>query len=103
MSDPGAWGTGDSASVAGGVIYLGIGWWRIPTRRNFDGFVVLLATGISVAPLLMILVDPLVQKVAEGWGVAHPVHVIELVVNESRITLWWAAGVAAAYLTKDLF
>jgi hypothetical protein len=78
--------------------------WRIPARRTFDGFVVLLATGVSLAPLMMILVDPLVQKISSGiLGVSHPVHLIGIVITEARITLWWAAAVAAAYLVKDLF
>src|ERR1700738_4424789 len=103
-SDAGAWGTGDTVSAAGGVIYLVLGLWRIPARRTFEGFVVLLATGVSLAPLMMILIDPLVQKVSSGiFGVSHPVHLIEIVVTEARITLWWAAAVAAAYLVKDLF
>jgi hypothetical protein len=58
-SEPGAWGVGDTISVAGGVIYLILAWRRLPARRNFEGFTVFLATGVSLAPLILILVDRL--------------------------------------------
>jgi len=102
-SEPGAWGVGDTISVAGGVIYLILAWRRLPARRNFEGFTVFLATGVSLAPLILILVDPIVQSVSHLLGIEHPPHLIEIVVTEARITLWWASGVAAAYLVKDLF
>jgi hypothetical protein len=103
-SDSGAWGIGDTASAAGGILYLVVGLLRIPARRTFDGFVVLLATGVSLTPLIMILVDPIVQNFTMRLlGNQHPPHLIETVTSESRITLWWACAVAAAYLVKELF
>ena len=103
-TDSGAWGIADTVSAAGGVIYLFLGLWLIPARRTFDGFVVLLATGVSLAPLIMILIDPLFQKLSTRFfGFEHPVYLLQIVVTEARITLWWAAFVAAAYLVKDFF
>jgi hypothetical protein len=103
-TDAGGWGTGDTVAVAGGIIYLILGLCRLPARRTFDGFVVLLATGVSLAPLVMILIDPLFQNISTRvFGIQHPTHLIEIVVTEARITLWWASAVAAAYLVKEFF
>jgi hypothetical protein len=101
-TESGAWGFADTASAACGVLYLFFGLWLIPSRRNFDGVVVLLATGVSLAPLLMILIDPLFQKLSAHFF-GHPIYLLQIVVTEARITLWWAAFVAAAYLVKDFF
>ena len=103
-SDTGAWGAGDTISAAGGVIYLILGWYLLPARRTFEGLAVFLATGVSLAPLILILIDPLVQFIyAHVLGVEHSPHLIEIVLTEARITLWWASFMAAAYLVKDLF
>ena len=72
-SDAGAWGAGDTISAAGGVIYLILGWYLLPARRTFEGLAVFLATGVSLAPSILILIDPSVQFVyAHVLGVKHP-------------------------------
>lgn len=68
----------------------------------------LLAAGLSLAPLLLILVDPLVQAtglsngpIAESLGLKGH-SLLELVVGEGRAMLWWAAAVASVYVIRDL-
>lgn len=91
------WGTGDVVAICVGVSYLPIALWFLPARRTAEGAGLLLATGISLGPLLMILFDPFLQLTGSG------VSLLDIVVKEGRATLWWAAAVATIHLVKELF
>jgi hypothetical protein len=86
------------------VIYLPLGLWLVPARRNAEGARILVATGISLGPLLMILIDPFVHLAGlHGIQLLSGVHLLNIVIAEDRATLWWAALVATIYLLKELF
>ena len=90
------WGTGDVVAVCVGVVYLPVGLRLVPARRTAEGAGLLLATGISLGPLLMILLDPFMQLLGLS------ISLLEVVIKEGRATLWWAA-VATIHLVKELF
>jgi hypothetical protein len=79
-----------------GVLVLLSGLALTPKHRTVQAATVLLATGISLGPLLMIIIDPLAQ--AFGF---QP-RLLGLVLAEGRATLWWAAAVASLYLVRDI-
>ncbi len=65
-------------------------------HRTAQGATVVLASGISLGPLLLILADPFAAY--PGFG-----SLLKVVLAEGRATLWWAAAVAAIYVLRDLF
>jgi hypothetical protein len=103
-----AWGKGDLISIVFAVAVLVIFTAIRKKHRTGQGVTVLLAAGLSLGPLLLILLDPIVQvtglsngPIAESLGLKGR-SLLELVVGEGRTTLWWAAAVAAVYVIRDL-
>jgi hypothetical protein len=91
------WGTGDIVAICVGAIYLPLGLWLLPVRRTAEGAGLLLATGISLGPLLMIVCDPFVQVFGGSLSL------LNIVMQEGRATLWWASAVATIHLVRELF
>jgi hypothetical protein len=96
MNAPSPWGAGDLISIATGIVVLVLGLVFVERRRNFQSAAVLLGTGISLGPLLLIVFDPVAQIF--GYGTS----LLSIVLNEGRTTLWWAAFVASLYLVRDI-
>ena len=94
---PSTWGTVDLFAICTGVMALLCGIAFNSQRRNIPQATVLLATGISLGPLLLIVIDPLAQYLG------YPNRLIALVLSEGRATLWWACSVAVLYLLRDIF
>jgi hypothetical protein len=90
------WGTGDLISIAIGVIVLASGLIVAEKNRNVQSATILLATGISLGPLLLIIFDPV------GQELGYSTRLLSIVLNEGRTTLWWAACVATLYLVRDI-
>lgn len=57
---------------------------------------VVLASGMSLGPLILIILDPL----SATFGVTS--SLLEIVLSEGRATLWRAAVVAPLYVVRDL-
>ncbi len=91
------WGAGDIVAICAAVIYLPLGLWLLPARRSAEGAGWLLATGISLGPLSMIVLDPFLQLAGSKLSL------LNIVMNEGRATLWWAAAVATMHLVSELF
>lgn len=92
----GNWGNVDLFSIGLGLLVL-TGFLAFRKKhRTTQGATALLASGISLGPLLLILVDPLAQ-LAGFHGL------LAAVLAEGRATLWWAAAVAALYVLRELF
>jgi hypothetical protein len=90
------WGTGDLISIAVRITVLVVFLLINKKHRSVQGATVLLATGISLSPLGLIIFDPLAQ--AAGFQD----RLLDIVLNEGRATLWWAAAVASLYLVRDI-
>jgi hypothetical protein len=95
-NDATPWGTGDLISIAIGIIVLLTGLLVAKKNRNVQAATVLLATGISLGPLLLIIADPL------GQELGYNTRLLSIVLTEGRATLWWAAAVATLYLLRDI-
>jgi hypothetical protein len=90
------WGEGDLISILIGLIVLIFGLMVAEKNRNVQSATVLLATGISLGPLLLIILDPL------GQELGYRTRLLTIVLSEGRATLWWAACVASLYLVQDI-
>jgi hypothetical protein len=78
------------------VVVLILGLSIAPKHRTIQAATVLLATGISLGPLVLIIFDPIAQEL--GYGT----RLLSIVLSEGRATLWWAAAVASLYLVRDI-
>ncbi|MCB8880954.1 hypothetical protein ACELLULO517_11975 [Acidisoma cellulosilytica] len=90
------WGIVDLLSIGIGVLVLMV---FLATRkkcRTMQGVTALLASGISLGPLLLILADPFAQLL--GFR-----GLLEAALAQGRVTLWWAAAVATLYVVRGLF
>lgn len=90
-----AWGNGDTYTIVLAVIVLAIGCvihreaLKTKPAERQDIMTALVSSGLTAGPLLMILVDP--------FNKLYPMFHIDLlktVVQESRITLWFACFLA---------
>ncbi len=90
------WGAGVLISICLGLIVLIVGLAIAEKNRNVQSATVLLATGISLGPLLLIIFDPL------GQELGFQTRLLSIVLSEGRATLWWAACVASLYLVRDI-
>lgn len=90
------WGSVDLFSITLGVGIVIFFLLINKKHRDTQKIIVLLASGISLGPLLLILLDPLAQFLSYGSLLAP-------VLAEGRATLWWAAAVATLYVLRDLF
>jgi hypothetical protein len=90
------WATGDLISIAVGLIVLLFGLCTNPRHRSVQAATVLLATGISLGPLILIIFDPFAQTIG------YTPRLLTIVLDEGRATLWWAAVVATLYLVRDI-
>ena len=95
MNHPG-WGAGDLFSILVGLVMLLLCLYLQPSRRNVPAATVVLASGMSLGPLLLIILDPIAQTSGLSGSL------LEIVLSEGRATLWWAAVVAALYVVRDL-
>jgi hypothetical protein len=96
MNNPAPWGEGDLISIAIGILVLVLGLIFVAKHRTVQAATVLLATGISLGPLLLIVLDPLAQELG------YSTRLLAIVLAEGRATLWWAASVASLYLIRDI-
>jgi hypothetical protein len=94
--NPSPWGEGDLISIAIGVIVLMSGLIFAKKHRTVQAATVLLATGISLGPLLLILLDPV------GQELGYETRLLGIALQEGRATLWWAAAVAILNLVRDI-
>jgi hypothetical protein len=93
MTHPG-WGVGDLFSIGVGLLVLGVCLGFVPRHRNVRSVSAVLASGMSLGPLLLIILDPLAELLGVG--------LLKIVLEQSRATLWWAAVVASLYVVRDL-
>jgi hypothetical protein len=91
------WGEGDLISITVGVLVLLFGLIFVKKHRNIQSATILLATGISLGPLLLIIFDPV------GQELGYSTRLLSIVLAEGRATLWWSAAVASLYLIRDIF
>ena len=96
MSRPG-WGAGDLFSICVGIAVLMACLCLQPRHRSVPAATVIIASGMSLGPLLLIAIDP----ITESLGLTG--SLLDVVLSEGRATLWWAAIVAALYVIRDLF
>ena len=96
MTHPG-WGAGDLFSIFIGMAVLMVCLCLQPRHRSVPSATVILASGMSLGPLLLIAIDP----ITESLGLTG--SLLQLVLDEGRATLWWAAIVAGLYVIRDLF
>jgi hypothetical protein len=73
-----------------------LGGLALPKNRDWDRAAKLFANGIALGPLMMILLSPLPQEI--GWHI----DLLEIVVNEARITIFLAAGWASLQLSREI-
>lgn len=104
-----SWAKADIFSIAVAVVVSVFFLATRPKHRSAQGFVTLLGTGLSLGPLLLILLDPAVQYFGLGsysWAAFLGLHsgdsLLELVIKEGRTILWWGSFVALIYVVKDL-
>jgi hypothetical protein len=104
------WGKADTFSISVALVVCLFFLAVRRKHRSAQGFVTLLGTGLSLGPLLLILLDPVVQYFGLGtysWAASIGLHpgdsLLELVIREGRAILWWGSGVALIYIVKDLF
>ena len=90
------WSTGDVVEILTALAYVVVGLWLNKANRKFDRIAVLLGTGLSLGPLLLIVADPLLQVLG------LELNLVQLVVLQARAVLWWGAAVAVLYIMKDL-
>jgi hypothetical protein len=89
------WGRGDLYTLAIGTVIFGIAcaFHRKPIKKaghNAGPLITeLMGLSLSLGPLLMILADPMVKVVP-----FLKLDLLNVVINESRITLWFSAFVA---------
>jgi hypothetical protein len=96
MNHPG-WGAGDLFSIATGLFVLTLCLCLRPAHRTIPAASVALANGLSLGPLLLIILDPIAQVTGLSGSL------LEIVLSQGRVTLWWAAVVASLYVSRDLF
>ena len=95
------YGVGDEVSIAVGIIFTTLGLLLNPANRSAERIIVLLASGLSFGALLLIIVSPFAQLISKLVHVG--VNLLEVAINEGKLSLWWAAVVASLYLVRDIF
>jgi hypothetical protein len=95
MSHPG-WGPGDLFSIFTGLVVLLFCLYWQPRHRTVPAATVILASGMSLGPLLLIALDP----ITESLGITG--SLLDVVLNEGRATLWRASIVTALCVVRDL-
>ena len=91
-----AWGAGDLFSIATGIIVLVLCLCLKPRHRTVPAASVALASGLSLGPLPLIILDPIAQAAGLSGSL------LEIVLSQGRVTLRWAAVVASLYVSRDL-
>ncbi len=94
---PPHWNTGDLFSVGVGLVTLCLRMWLRPAQRTLHGVFLALGGGTSIGPLLLFILDPVAQLA--GFHVS----LLEIAVEEGRVTLWVGSVVATLYILRDLF
>lgn len=96
------WGHGDvyTIIIALPIFVTGalVHWKSIFKPHHSDLLVSLMGSALTVGPLLMILVDPLIKTFTD-WKI----DLLSIVMNEGRITLWLAAFIALVSTTLSFF
>ena len=95
MSHP--WGAGDEIAVGTGILVLSIGLLKSKNRTR-ERAALLLANGIALGPLLLIVASPVPQLL----GYKEP-DLLDIALNEGRVTIFWAAMYATIQLLLDVF
>ena len=88
-------GLGDLVSIGTAVIFLLAGLLR-PANRTPDRFALFLANGLSFGTMAMVLISPAFQVAGAKT------NLLEVAFKDGKLTLWWAAAVAAANLVWTL-
>lgn len=92
------WGNGELISLVFGVIFVFVGMLLHRKELSRDRVFGLAANGLTMGPLLMIVLDPLNKYI----GVVD-MDLLQAAISEARLTLWWAALVAAVNMVLTLF
>jgi hypothetical protein len=88
-----AWGRGDLYTLAIGILIFGVAFCfhfkTIKKSENHKATIIieLMVTAISLGPLVMILIDPLIKQFVN-------LDLLGLVLTQCRMTLWLAAFMA---------
>lgn len=96
-----AWGRGDLYTLFVAVIVFAIGCFvhRAAIKaKGFDSVDMLgglMASGLTVGPLLMIIADPFTKYL----GLFEGIDLLTTVMNEARVTLWFACFLALVNTT----
>jgi hypothetical protein len=91
------WGNGELISLVFGVIFVFVGMLLHRRELSRDKVFGLAANGLTMGPLLMIVLDPLNKYI----GVVD-MDLLQAAISEARLTLWWAALVAAVNMVLTL-
>ncbi len=92
-----AWGAGDTwvllialpVFLLGCFVHRGHIAQQIKSSTNLDALGGIMSSALSVGPMLMILLDPINKHFA-----LFAVDMLALVINEARLTLWFAMFLA---------
>ena len=92
------WENGELISLVFGVIFVFVGMLLHRKELSRDKVFGLAANGLTMGPLLMIVLDPLNKYIG-----AVDMDLLQAAISEARLTLWWAALVAAVNMVLTLF
>lgn len=88
-------GVGDLVSIGAALVFLLVGVIR-PQNRTRERMALFLANGLSFGTMAMVLVSPAFQVAGAK------ANLLEIAFKDGKLTLWWAAAVAAANLIRAL-
>lgn len=88
-------GIGDLVSIGTAVVFVIVGVFK-PANRSPDRIVLFLANGLAFGTMALVLLSPVFQIA----GVK--ISLLDIAVKEEKLTLWWAAAVAAVNLIWTL-
>lgn len=88
-------GVGDLVSIGTAVVFVLLGLLK-PVNRTAERILLFLANGLSFGTMLLVLLSPLFQLA----GVRA--NLLDIAVKEEKLTLWWAAAVAAINIIRTL-
>ncbi|UEM21707.1 hypothetical protein JL100_002740 [Skermanella mucosa] len=92
------WGKGELISLLFGVSFVFFGLLLHRKVLSRDKVFGLAANGLTLGPLVMIVFDPL-----NKYLMLVDLDLLQIAVTEARLTLWWAALVAAVNMLLTLF
>lgn len=100
---PLSWGRGDTYTLLFAVIFFAVGCFihrkaiKAAGTNCRDLVAGIMTDAMQIGPLLMIILDPLLKSV----GITA-IDFLKIVLEESRITLWFAAFIAIITATMSL-